>query len=109
MTSVRGVEEFDETYAWKMGGRVRISLTDGAVLERTVHGQKGSMHDPLSAAELEAKFERLVAGLAEEGLSTRIRHALDQRQLLQPDEELLVFPAHFRVFDIGAGQAQEEP
>jgi len=52
--------EFDETYAWKMGGRVRIELADGRTLERTVHGQKGSMHDPLTADELAQKFDLLV-------------------------------------------------
>ena len=51
---------FDATYAWKMGGRVRIALLDGRVLERTVHGQLGSMHDPLGRDRIDAKFLRLV-------------------------------------------------
>ena len=62
VVSVESAPEFDETYAWKMGGRLRIELADGRTLERTVHGQKGSMHAPLSAAELDAKFAKLVAG-----------------------------------------------
>ncbi len=60
VVSVTAAEEFDATYAWKMGGRVRITLDDGVVLERTVHGQKGSMHEPLSTEELRAKFAALV-------------------------------------------------
>ena len=50
---------WDATYAHTMGGSVRITLRDGGVLERSVCGQKGSMHDPLSADELEAKFAML--------------------------------------------------
>jgi 2-methylcitrate dehydratase PrpD len=69
VASVKASPEFDSTYAWKMGGRVHIALVDGTVLERTVHGQKGSMHAPLSGAELEAKFESLVSGLVAPGLA----------------------------------------
>lgn len=58
--SIAPAPEFDETYAWKMGGRVRITLDDGSVLERTVVGQRGSMHAPLSSTELGEKFARLV-------------------------------------------------
>ncbi len=54
--SLEPAAEFDATYAWKMGGRVRIGLDDGSVLERTVHGQLGSMHDPLDSARIDAKF-----------------------------------------------------
>lgn len=60
VATVTSAAEFDETYAWKMGGRVRITLDDGVVLERTVIGQKGSMHAPLSSGELHQKFSRLV-------------------------------------------------
>ncbi|MCP5035899.1 MAG: MmgE/PrpD family protein [Actinomycetia bacterium] len=60
VVSVTAAPEFDETYAWKMGGRVRITLDDGSVLERTVIGQKGSVHSPLTTAELDQKFSRLV-------------------------------------------------
>ena len=53
---------FDATYAWKQGARVQLNLTDGRVLERTVHGQRGSMHDPLSDEEIERKFHTLADG-----------------------------------------------
>ena len=51
--------EFDATYAWKMGGRLRITLHDGRILDQTVHGQKGSMHARLTRAEIDAKFSSL--------------------------------------------------
>lgn len=60
--SVTPAPEFDATYAWKMGGRVRIGLADGRVLEREVHGQLGSMHDPLDGRQVDDKFLRLVDG-----------------------------------------------
>ncbi len=56
---------WDATYARKMGGSVRITLRDGRVLERSVCGQKGSMHDPLRADEIEAKFAALAGPHAE--------------------------------------------
>ncbi len=69
VVSVTADQRFDDTYAWKMGGGVRITLDDGAVVERTVHGQKGSMHAPLGRAELDEKFARLTHGrLADDAL-----------------------------------------
>ena len=38
---------------------MEITTPDGRVLERTVHGQRGSMHDPLSDDEIERKFHTL--------------------------------------------------
>jgi 2-methylcitrate dehydratase PrpD len=73
VTSIRAAEEFDATYAWKMGGRVRIDMHDGSTLTRTVHGQKGSMHDPLNQAELAAKFAALTAGRAVQSLEAALR------------------------------------
>ena len=73
--------EFDQTYAWKMGGRVRVVTASGEVFGRTIHGQKGSMHDPLSRPELDAKFERLAGESAPAGSADAIRHALLDRHL----------------------------
>jgi 2-methylcitrate dehydratase PrpD len=80
VASVTAHPDFDATYAWKMGGRVRITLVDGSVLERTVHGQRGSMHDPLSSAEIEAKFEAVTAGLVPAGTGAAIRAAAMNHQ-----------------------------
>ena len=57
-----------------MGGRVRITLDDGSVFERTIIGQKGSMHSPLTPAELAQKFTDLVGDHAAPHLSTAIRN-----------------------------------
>ncbi len=58
--SVTPAPEFDATYAWKMGGRVRMGLSDGREIEREIHGQLGSMHDPLDSRQVDDKFSRLV-------------------------------------------------
>lgn len=73
VASVRAAPEFDQTYAWKMGGRVRIFLASGQVIERAVHGQRGSMHDPLKPDDLDAKFQTLTADRAPAGLAAALR------------------------------------
>ena len=76
VSSVSAAPEFDATYAWRMGGRVRIELDDGTALERTVHGQRGSMHDPFGPADIDAKFVRVTAGLAPPDGPARLRPAV---------------------------------
>ena len=80
---------FDATYAWKQGARVEITTTGGRVLERTVHGQRGSMHDPLSDAEIESKFQILAEGWLDPGVPDVVRSlpnrpAGDLTRLLRP-------------------------
>lgn len=74
--SITATQEFDETYAHRLGGRVRIFLANGEVLERAVHGQKGSMHDPLSQAEIDTKFQSLVGEAAPPDLVSTLRNHL---------------------------------
>ena len=63
---------------------MEITAIGGRVLECTVHGQKGSMHDPLSDAEIERKFETLAGGRLDPGvpetgrsLPDRLRERVD--------------------------------
>ena len=78
--------ELDATYAWKMGGRLRVHLVDGTSRERTVLGQRGSMHHPLTDAERRDKLRRLagdrvdIAGL--DGALAGLRDAPDVTALL---------------------------
>lgn len=69
---------FDATYAWKQGARVEITTTDGRVLEQTVHGQRGSMHDPLSDAEIERKFHTLAEGRLDPRVPEAVRSLPDR-------------------------------
>ncbi len=73
VVAVSSAPEFDATYAWKMGGRVRIELDDGTMLERCVHGQRGSMHDPFSSVDVDAKFAAVTDGLTPPDATGRLR------------------------------------
>lgn len=57
--ALRPAPEFDATYAWKMGGRLTVTMDDGTEHTSSVHGQLGSMHSPLSEAQRHAKFIQL--------------------------------------------------
>lgn len=81
VVAIRPAAEFDATYAWKMGGRVRINLVDGRVLDATVHGQKGSMHDPLDVHELTSKFARLTQGRSNPNLESLLWGVSDAEDL----------------------------
>ena len=80
--------EFDATYAWKQGARVQITMTGGEVLERTVYGQRGSMHDPLSDDEIERKFQILTDG--------RLAHAIPEVVRSLPDRPVEHLTRHLR-------------
>ena len=69
---------FDATYAWKQGARVEITTADGRVLARTVHGQRGSMHDPLTDADIERKFRVLADGRLDPGVPEVVRSLPDR-------------------------------
>lgn len=81
VVSIQAAEEFDSTYAWKMGGRVSIHLVDGRTLSQTVHGQRGSMHDPLDSRELAAKFEGLTEGRCDSMLGGLLTSIIDAETL----------------------------
>ncbi len=76
VSSINSADEFDATYAWKMGGRVTITLADGRSLTRTVHGQKGSMHDPLSSEELSTKFTKMCTAVTSQSSAETVRQAV---------------------------------
>ena len=77
VVAVTAAPEFDATYAWKMGGALRVELDDGTVVERSVHGQLGSMHDPLPSEAIDAKFGALAAGRVPPDTRSRLRAAAD--------------------------------
>lgn len=67
----------DATYAWKMAGGLRVTCRDGTEHEVRVAGQRGSMHQPLTAAELEHKFRGLVGDLVDADAAIEAVRALD--------------------------------
>lgn len=93
--TMRSSTQFDATYAWKMSGRVTVSMADGSTHHRTVRGQRGSMHRPLSRHALGDKVARLAGdrldvatlraaleGLRDAGDLLRLRAVLDS---VRPD------------------------
>jgi 2-methylcitrate dehydratase PrpD len=84
---LRARTEFDATYAWKLAGRVRVHLSDGTVRQRTVAGQRGSVHRPLRADELHAKLCRLAGDRLDlarlDQVLQRLPHAADLRELTE--------------------------
>ncbi len=76
VSAVNAAEEFDATYAWKMGGRVSVTLTDGSRLSKTVHGQLGSMHDPLSTEALTDKFTKMTGSVGSEAQTAALLSAV---------------------------------
>ncbi len=78
VVSMRAAEWCDATYAWKMAGSLRVVCHDGTEHEVRVAGQKGSMHQPLTADELEQKFRLLVDDrLDADALLAAVRGLLD--------------------------------
>ena len=75
VASIEAHPDFDATYAWKIGGEVRVTLDDGEVRVRRVHGQIGSMHAPLTRDQIDAKFALVTQGLLPPGQAGAIRTA----------------------------------
>jgi 2-methylcitrate dehydratase PrpD len=53
--------ELDGLFPTRRAARVRLELTDGRVLETTRRTRKGDPDDPLTDAEMQAKFDELAA------------------------------------------------
>ncbi len=68
---------FDEAFPVRLGSRVRISLTDGTLLEATVEHPKGSTERPMSEDELVAKFTMLSETVIGEARSGQLEAMLD--------------------------------
>ena len=66
-TEVIADAELNKLYPDKFPARVTITLKSGASFQETVLFPKGDPQDPLSAAELEAKFRENVAGMLSAG------------------------------------------
>ncbi len=58
-TSVALDPDFEQGYPIQWAARVSITLDDGKLIQETVFNPRGDPENPLSAAELEAKFRQL--------------------------------------------------
>src|SRR6202795_689411 len=73
--SVRPNHEFTEVYPGKMPAKITVRLQDGNVIEHEVRDYPGLASHPFTWEDAIHKFDALVAGRVDEGLSAEIKDA----------------------------------
>jgi 2-methylcitrate dehydratase len=81
--SVRPNHEFTEVYPGKMPAKITIRLQDGNVIEHQVQDYPGLASHPFTWDDSVEKFDRLVAGRVDEGLSGEIKDAVRSLESIQ--------------------------
>jgi 2-methylcitrate dehydratase len=81
--SVRPSQEFTEEYPGKMPAKIAIRLQDGKVIEHEVQDYPGLASNPFTWEESVEKFDRLVAGRADQVLSGEIKDAVRSVENIQ--------------------------
>jgi 2-methylcitrate dehydratase len=74
--SVRPDQEFTEQYPTKMPAKITVRLQDGTVIEHEVRDFPGLASRPFTWEDSVEKFDRLVAGRADESVSREIKDAV---------------------------------
>jgi 2-methylcitrate dehydratase len=81
--SVRANHEYTEEYPAKMPAKITVRLQDGKVIEHEVQDYPGLASHPFTWEDSVEKFDRLVAGRADEGLSRDIKDAVRSVENIQ--------------------------
>jgi 2-methylcitrate dehydratase len=81
--AVRPNQEFTEMYPARMPAKVVVRLQDGTVVQNEVQGFPGMPYDPFTWEDSVEKFDRLVAGRADEGVSREIKDAVRSLETIQ--------------------------
>src|SRR6202522_1102602 len=81
--SVRPDHEYTEQYPGKMPAKVTVRLQDGTVIEHEVQDFPGLASRPFTWEDSVEKFDRLVAGRADKGLSEEIKGAVRSLESIQ--------------------------
>jgi 2-methylcitrate dehydratase len=81
--SVRPDHEYTELYPAKMPAKITVRLQDGAVIEYEVQNFPGMPSDPFTWEDSVEKFDRLVAGRADESVSREIKDAVRSLESIQ--------------------------
>lgn len=81
--SVRPDQEFSDQYPAKMPARIVVRLQDGKVINLEVQDSPGLASRPFSWEESVEKFNRLVAGRADEGTCREIKDAAHSLENIQ--------------------------
>jgi 2-methylcitrate dehydratase len=74
--SVRPNQEYTEEYPAKMPARITVRLNDGQVIEHEVQDFPGLASNPFTWEDADGKFDRLVVGRADQGMSQEIKGAV---------------------------------
>ena len=81
--SVRPNHEYTDQYPAKMPAKITVRLQDGKVIEHEVEDYPGLASHPFSWEDSVEKFDRLVAGRADKGLSGEIKDAVRSLESIQ--------------------------
>jgi 2-methylcitrate dehydratase len=81
--SVRPDHEFTELYPVKMPAKITVRLQDGTVIEHEVQDFPGMPSDPFTWEDSVEKFDRLVAGRADESVIREIKDAVRSLESIQ--------------------------
>jgi 2-methylcitrate dehydratase len=81
--SVRPNHEYTELYPGKMPAKITVRLQDGKVIEHEVQDYPGLASHPFTWEDVVEKFDRLVAGRIDEGLSREIKDAVHSVEKIQ--------------------------
>ncbi len=81
--SVRPNHEYTDEYPRKMPAKITVRLLDGKVIEHEVQDYPGLASHPFTWEDSALKFDRLVAGRADEGLCREIKDAVRSLENIQ--------------------------
>jgi 2-methylcitrate dehydratase len=81
--SVRPNHEYTEQYPKKMPAKIIVRLQDGSVIEHAVQDYPGLASHPFTWEDAVQKFDALVAGRVDEGLSAEIKDAARSLEHIQ--------------------------
>jgi len=88
--SVRPDHEFTELYPVKMPAKITVRLQDGTVIEHEVQDFPGMPSDPFTWEDSVEKFDRLVAGRADESVIREIKDAVRSLESIQVKDLMLL-------------------
>ncbi len=81
--TVRPNQDFTEKYPARMPAKVVVRLQDGTAVQNEVQGFPGMAYDPFTWEDSVEKFDRLVAGRADEGVCRQIKDAVRSLETIQ--------------------------
>jgi len=88
--SVRPDHEFTELYPAKMPAKITVRFQDGTVIEHEVQDFPGMPSDPFTWEDSVEKFDRLVAGRADESVIREIKDAVRSLESIQVKDLMLL-------------------